>query len=400
VPDATHAENLPRLVPLGLLAAAGFLSVAGARVIDPLIAVIGDEFDASVPAVSRMLASFTLAYGVMQVILGPLADRLGKLRVLLGALLGYVLFTGACAFATNLSALTALRAGAGAASAGLIPCCMAYIGDTVSYDRRQVTLGHFMIGIVLAQTIAGPLGGVFGEFVGWRGVFLLLAAAALTVGALLLARLHRVEDRPVCLQSRGDSAHTLLKSASARLLLLATFAEGALMGGVFPFVGPFLHERFGLSFALAGLVLSGFGLGAFAYVRLAGRLLATMGEAGLVLWGGVLVATMLALGLPFAREMPGVGAVVAIEFGLGLGYFMVHGVMQARATELLPGARSTAVASFVFMLQAGQSVGALCMGEAIARLGYSRAFAADGIAAAVLTALLFGYVREVRAGEA
>ena len=35
---------------------------------------------------------------------------------------------------------------------------------------------------------------------------------------------------------------------------------------------------------------------------------------------------------------------VPVELALGLGFFMLHSVLQARATEMLPQARATAVA--------------------------------------------------------
>src|SRR5690349_12292949 len=102
---ARSTMSLPSL-PLGLLAAAGFLSSAGARIIDPLLAAIAHDFGTSVPAVSVVVAAFTLPYGLCQLVLGPAGDRFGKLRLMLLALLGYALFTGACGLARDLTALT------------------------------------------------------------------------------------------------------------------------------------------------------------------------------------------------------------------------------------------------------------------------------------------------------
>src|SRR5690242_557239 len=136
-------------LPLGLLATAGFLSSAGARIVDPLLAVIARDFGTTVPHVSVVLAAFTLPYGLFQLILGPIGDRFGKLRLMLGALLAYAVITSACALASSLSALTVLRACAGGASAGLIPVCLAYIGDSVPYESRQATLSRFLVGVML-----------------------------------------------------------------------------------------------------------------------------------------------------------------------------------------------------------------------------------------------------------
>ena len=377
-------------IPLGLLAAAGFLSSAGARVVDPLLHAIATDFTVTVPQVSVVIAAFTLPYGLNQLILGPVGDRFGKLRVMLGALVGYALFTGLCALATSLPGLTLMRACAGAASAGLIPVGMAYIGDAVPYEQRQVTLSRFLTGIVLAQTLAGPVGGVFGQYVGWRGVFLVLSGLAVVLSVALARRIRGLPDR----RSRGrmfnpDNYVRMATHPVSRLVLLAAALDGALFVGCFPYIAPYLHEHFGLDYAPAGLILACFGLGAWAYTRTARPMLARLGEGGMVLAGGVLMAA----GLLLSAVGGGWGVFIPVELALGLGFFMLHGVLQARATELLPQARATAVATFACLLFLGQSVGALGVGAVIARFDYPAAFAADAVAILLLTIWLTGIIR-------
>ncbi len=369
-------------LPLGLLAAAAFLSSAGARVVDPLLHAIATDFSVSVPDLWVVIAAFTLPYGLNQLVLGPVGDRFGKLRVMLGALVAYALFTGACALASDLAGLAVLRACAGAASAGLIPVGMAYIGDAVPYDQRQVTLSKFLTGIVLAQTLAGPVGGVFGQYVGWRGVFLVLAALAVLVAAAFAARIRGLPDRRS--PDRMFNPENYLRMArhrTGRLVLLAAVLDGAMFVGCFPYLAPYLHEHFGLSYAQVGLILACFGLGALAYTRLARPLLARLGEGGLALAGGLLMAAALATAVASGRAW----LFIPVELALGLGFFMLHSVLQARATEMLPQARATAVAAFACLLFLGQSVGALLMGAAIARFGYPAAFLLDAGCIVLLT---------------
>jgi len=370
-------------LPLGLLAAAGFLSMASARIMDPLLAVIAADFQVGVPAASIVIAAFTLPYGMNQLVFGPLGDRFGKLRMMMAALAGFVACTALCAAATGLPMLVTTRALAGAMSAGLIPAAMAYIGDAVPYDLRQITISRYMLGNVLGLTLAGPIGGILGERLGWRGVFLVLAAGGTLVSLLLGYRLHALPDR----RTSGPlfSAANYLTLASRplpRLLLLGTMLEGAVTAGAFPFLAPFLHQDFGLSYGAVGLVLSCFGAGAFAYTRLAPVLLPRLAEAGMVLAGGALIV----LCLVAASAMHGWAGFVAVETGLGLGFYLLHGVLQARATELLPNARSSAMASFAFMLFLGQSIGALALAAWIAAAGYRAAFLADA-ALVLVTAL-------------
>lgn len=377
-------------LPLGLLAAAAFLSSAGARIVDPLLHPIATDFSVSVPELWIVIAAFTLPYGLNQLVLGPVGDRFGKLRVMLGALVGYAAFTGACAFATDLGSLSLLRALAGAASAGLIPVGMAYIGDAVPYEQRQVTLSKFLTGIVLAQVLAGPVGGIFGEFIGWRGVFVVLAALAVGVAAALALRIRGLPDR----RSPGrmfkpENYARMATHRTSRLVLLAAALDGAFFVGCFPYLAPYLHEEFGLSYAQVGAILACFGLGAWAYTLTARPLLARLGEGGMVLVGGL----MMAAGLVTAVASPRWWLFVPIELALGLGFFMLHSVLQARATEMLPQARATAVATFACLLFLGQSGGALLVGGAIARFGYPTAFLLNSVCIVALTVWLARILR-------
>jgi predicted MFS family arabinose efflux permease len=358
-------------LPVRLLAAAAFLSAAGARVIDPLLHVIAADFGATVPMVAIIITAFTLPYGLNQLVLGPIGDRYGKLRVLLGALFAYALATSACALAGNLSQLTALRALAGAASGGLIPVALAYIGDAVPYEQRQLTLSRFLTGAVLAQVLAGPIGGIFGEYIGWRGVFVLLSAVAVVVGVCLAWRIGSLPDR------RSDQATfnpgnyaRLLRDPLSRSLLLASLVDGIVLGGSFPFLAPFLREAFDLPYGVIGLVLACFGIGAWIYTRFAGRIIGGLGEPGMIAVGGALMSGGLAAGMLAGRWQVFIG----VELMLGLGFMMLHGVLQARATEMLPQARATAVSSFVVMLFLGQALGALWLGALIAAFDYQIAF--------------------------
>jgi predicted MFS family arabinose efflux permease len=383
ISDATVA------LPLRLLAAAGFLSAAGARVVDPLLSLIARDFSTTVPEMSIIIAAFTLPYGLNQLILGPIGDRYGKLRVMLGALVGYTIFTTACATATGLPSLTVLRACAGASSAGLIPVCLAYIGDAVPYEMRQLTLSRFATGVVMAQIMAGPLGGTIGEFIGWRGVFLLLGACGLVVATTLAFRVGNLPDRRDRRSVTADTYRALLSRPDARLLLIATTIEGALTGGVFPFVAPYLRAHFNLAYAVIGLILACFGLGALLFTRTARFVVPRMDEARLVLAGAALVAAVLA-----ALMLSGSWVVfVPGQVAIGFGYFLMHTVLQSRATELVPEARSTAVSIFVFMLFLGQALGALAFGAAIAAFGYRTSFWGAAVAMVWLGGWLWTLMR-------
>jgi predicted MFS family arabinose efflux permease len=385
-----HPITLPRsggaVMPIGLLALAGFASGSGMRVLDPLLPALAESLEVSVASSSAVIAAFMLPYGLGQIILGPLGDRFGKLRVVCIALLIYGSFVLACSGTESLTGLVVLRAASGLFAGAVIPLSLAYLGDEVPYQDRQATIGRFLTGMVMAQMLTGPASGFIGQHAGWRSSFLVLGVLALAVGATLAWRLGPRLWRRVGQaggQMPGLGAYfALLSRPAGRWLLICAFFDGlCLFGGAFPFVGAFLIEAFGLAAGTAGLVVAGFGLGAFLYTRLARRLIRQFGEPRLVLGGGL----GLALCLTGLAASPAWQVAAAMQFTAGLLFYMFHGVLQARATEAMPEARGTAVSAFALALFLGQTTGSLAFALMLAATGYRAGFAAAAAGVAVLS---------------
>ncbi len=382
------AREIPgAAVPIGLLALAGFASGSGMRLLDPLLPLVADSLHVTVAGASVLIASFMLPYGLGQAVLGPLGDRLGKLRVVCVAVTLYGVFVAACAAAPDMAALVMLRAASGLFAGAVIPLMMAYLGDVVPYSERQATLGRFLTGMVMAQMLTGPISGVIGAHGGWRLSFLVLGLFAVGVGATLAVRfgktLWRTPHAPGQSAVPGPVAYLrLLKRPVGRWLLLSAFFDGlCLFGGAFPYIGAFLIDEFGLDAAGAGLIVAGFGVGAFVYTRFARRLVRRFGEGNLLLLGG----TGVSAGLIGVALAPGWPVAAGMQILIGLTFYMFHGVLQARATEALPEARGAAVSAFALALFLGQGCGALAFGGLLAASGYRLGFAAAAVLTVVVT---------------
>lgn len=373
-------------IPIALFALAGFTTGAGMRMLDPLLPLIAADFGVRVADATALVAGFVLPYGLVQLLAGPLGDRLGKVRIACLAVLLFGLGMVASVLVTGLAGLVALRAWCGCFAGAVIPLLMAHVADSVPYEERQVAISRFLTGMVMAQLLAGPVSGVLAEVAGWRVPFLVLGLLALGVGVVLAVRLGPAlwRDAGDGRAGRGMATYLdLLQKPSGRWLMAVAFLDGLLLfGGAFPFTGSFLIEVFGRNAAEAGLIVAGFGIGAFAYTRAARPLLRRFGERGLLTLGGCGLALLLAA-LSLA---PGWPMVAAVQVALGLAFYMFHGVLQTLSTESLPEARGTAVGAFALALFLGQSAGSLAFGLGLHAIGYRGAFlvAALGVLALAL----------------
>ncbi len=359
-----------RVPGLWLISLAAFCSMASMRVCDPMLVTLSSEFDTSIGEASRVVSAFAVAYGCLQLFYGPLGDRIGKLRVINLAVLGCAVFSALTAMASDLELLVLCRALMGASAAGIIPLCMAWLGDQVSYDRRQETLARLMSATVTGMMAGQWFGGWAAQTLGWRSAFVLLSGLFALSCVLLYVRL-APQRRAAIRQTEGSywqqalSGLGLLRIPRVRWVLMVTAFEGALAFGTLAFVPSQLESHFGLSATLAGGLMALYGIGGLLYSQLARRWLGWFGERGLARLGSLLVAAgLLLLAWSHALMLAALGCLLA-----GLGFYMLHNTLQTQATQMAPHARGSAVTLFACMLFFGQSTGVVVTALTVDRGG-------------------------------
>ena len=365
------------------------------RMFDALLPTLSDDFGVAPTVASIVVTAFTLAYGLFQIVHGPLGDRVGRLRTIAAAMLIACLGSLGSALAPTLTTLTILRFVTGVGAAGIIPVSIAWIGDHTPYESRQATLGSFM-GFSLTGQILGPaLGGALAEWFSWREVFYLLTGAFLVV-AVAIMKIDRAErQHGAHLQTVHGGEHFLrtyaeiLRVPWVRTVLFIVFLEGALFYGTFAYAGAWLKETFDLSYLVIGVMLAGFGIGGLSYTLLVRWLLRRLGEAGFALAAAVVLLAFY-VSLPFAPIWQLVGPLCIVG---GFGFYMLHNTLQTKATEMYPRARGTAISAFALSLFCGQAAGVALFGRVIAAFGYAPSFVTTGVA---LLLLAFFFASDLR----
>jgi len=408
-----------------VLGTAAFIVQADARVIDPLLHAVATHFHTTPPAAAVIISSYALPYGLFQLLYGPIGDRIGKLRVMAACLAVFSLGTFACAFVPNIPVFAILRFLTGVVAAAVIPMSLGYIGDKVPYQDRQIALGRFMSALMIGQIVGSTLGGLFGQYLGWRYVFVVLGVCAIGV-SLLLAREGRrypeqvKPDRPlgralltvpaggllifagivgvfpgvvsVALNMAGalllvvaltTQYGSLLRRPGAPLVLATVMIEGLFVFGGLAYLASSLTDRFGINYAYAGLMVAGFGCGGLTYSVSVKKLVTRIGELGVLLLGGAL----LGVGFVATGLLPAWYWFIPAVVIVGMGYYTMHGTLQTRATELAPEVRATAISLFAFFFFLGQATGPQLLGKVVKSRGYGAAFIVAGVGL-FLTALV------------
>ena len=339
------------------LAAATFASSASLRACDPILPDIAAEFSTTPGDAAKVVTVFGVGYAIAGFTYGFVGDRFGKLRVMAITTILSGLSTLGCALAGSLELLILARIAVALTAAAIIPLAFAWIGDVVPYERRQPVLGRFLSGQISGMVLGQVFAGVIAEHLSWRYVFVLLAALFVTAGIALVLELRSRTPRPV--QTAEASYPTLgkffamMRERWVRIVLAITFLEGMVFFGAYTFVGSYIWARFGLGLDIVGLIVAGFGVGGLIYAAAAARLVAWLGERGLVLWGGVMVA----ISFVIITIAPVPLAIAPATVLAGLSYYMIHNTMQTHATQMAPASRGLAVSTFASCLFLGQASG-------------------------------------------
>lgn len=397
-PAASEASpDTTRTLPLLLLAA--LASMAAQRICDAMLPELAREFDVGLAQAAQTVSVFALAYGLAQLGYGPLGDRFGKLRVLVGAALLCAAGSLAAVWAGGLDALLVTRLVVGLGAAGLIPLSLAWVGDHVPYDQRPVALARIGLGITLGILLGQVAGGLFADGPGWRWGFGAMALLFAGVGLWLSAEVRRQARAGVRAAvavppagGLGRLWREIITGRWSRVVLAVALVNGFIGFGVPAIWAAHLHQVQGLSLSVAGAVAACYGLGGSAYMLLAGPLSARLNETRLAWTGGALVATGYALlGLVPGTLVSPMAAALA-----GFGFFMFHNTLQLNATQMTPHARGTAVSLFACALFVGNAAGAASAAALAPWMGSGAVLAGAGAVFGALGAFFGWAVRALR----
>ena len=366
---------------LWLLGIGGFVSGTTIRVAEPMLPKLAQEFDVTGAGAAIVITAFAFAYGLFQLVHGPMGDRFGKLRTIAIALLLAGAATIACATATSLESLSAYRFLAGMTAGAVIPLSFAFIGDNFPFKLRQSVLGQFISGILIGGVLGPLLGGIFSDWIGWRYTFLLPGVAFLLIGTALAvkARGERVTKNA---QQAGVLAvyWMLIRMPSIRAICAFVALESLFFSGVFAYLGVFMHESYAFSFTVIGLCIAGFGVGGLGYSSTVKWLVSRLGQPLMVAIGG----TVMALVYVSIASVPNGVLMAPLIVVAGYAFNMLHNTLQTFATEMAPGARGAGVAMFAFALFFGQALGVELGGASIESVGFATTFIVCGVGLVLL----------------
>jgi DHA2 family multidrug resistance protein len=142
-------------------------------------------FGATSDQITWVLTSYLVSAAVVMPLTGYLSARLGRRRLLIFSIFGFVISSALCGVSWNLETMVIFRLAQGICGAPLVPLSQAILLDAFPREKHGQALAIFGLGIMVAPVLGPTFGGWLTDTFAWRAVFYI--NVPIGVFALLLA---------------------------------------------------------------------------------------------------------------------------------------------------------------------------------------------------------------------
>ena len=357
----------------------------------PALPAMAADLHAGMAPVQLTMSALIMAFGLAQLVWGPVADRIGRRPVLLGGLALYTAASLGATLAGEVATVVAWRALQGAAMSAVVVCARAMVRDLYEPHEGAMVMARALTGLGLVA-IASPLvAGVLVTAWGWRAAVAGMGVAGAATALFVLLRLPETAParRPESMRFEALWAQwgrTLRHPAFRAWAVLV----GCSYGGIYIFLaasGFVLIGVLGLPPTQAGAVMSTCSIAYVSGTLLCRRWIPRWGLAGAVrraAW--ITTAAGLGLAALAVTDTRSVWAMMVPVWLYALGHGVHNPCGQTGAVAPFPRAAglASALAGFVTALVAF-GIG-LWLGRALD--GTMRPFAIGMATAAGLTVLV------------
>jgi predicted MFS family arabinose efflux permease len=321
----------------------------------PLLPLLRETFHASELEVSFTVSATIFATALTAPIIGMIAERRGRKKVIVPSLFLLAIPTALAATSTTLRALIFWRFAQGLFVPGVIAVMLAYVNEEWAGRGVGRAMSSYVTGTVIGGFLGRFISGVIATHWQWRYSFLVLAVLDLMGAVVVRAWLPPAKNfvRAEHLQQVLDHAREHLRNPR----LLANFGMGAT--ALFALVGCFTYANFYL--AAAPFHLNSAQLGSIFIFYLLGVVITPQSGRFLDRFGfrhtTVVYCAMMIAGLllTLVKSLPVVIAGLAI---FSSGVFVAQAAATVQTGAIAGRARSSAAGLYIAFYYLGGSLGA------------------------------------------
>jgi len=184
-PEPPRFQPKPSMALVIAVVLTAILEVLDITIVSVAIPHMLGTFGATSDQITWVLTSYLVSAAVVMPLTGYLSARLGRRRLLIVSIVGFVVTSALCGVSWNLGSMVAFRLLQGICGAPLVPLSQAILLDAFPREKHGQALAIFGLGIMVAPVLGPTFGGWLTDTFVWRAVFYI--NVPIGVFALLLA---------------------------------------------------------------------------------------------------------------------------------------------------------------------------------------------------------------------
>ncbi|GAB7333003.1 hypothetical protein MBLNU13_g04698t1 [Cladosporium sp. NU13] len=202
---------------IGVLSALTLLTPLGSSFFAPGVPRVMQDFNSSSEITATFVVSvYLLGFAFGPILIAPLSELYGRLYIYHACNLGYLVFTIACAVATNMEMLIVFRFFAGCWGVAPVTIGGGTVADLMRPEERGLAMSLWAMGALFGPILGPVCGGFLSAAYGWRWIFWVLAIAIAVVSLTALFTINETYA-PVLLarktaRLRKESSNAALRS--------------------------------------------------------------------------------------------------------------------------------------------------------------------------------------------
>lgn len=373
-----------------MLAAVSFLVGTSEFMIAGILDKIASDIGVSVAAAGQLITVFSLAYGFGTPFLMAAAAKIDRKRLMLGALVVFIVGNAAAFVLPGFGALIVSRIIVALSSGVFVVTALTVASKLAPPDKQGSAIATVVMGFSTALIVGVPLGRIVASVADWQEVFGGIGALGAFALLLIATTIPRTDgEQPVPLRRQL----AMLKDPRLVIALAITFFWIGGYSVAYTYISPFLLQVTGMGEQTVSIALLAFGVASLIGSKLGGFSTDKWGYRP-TLVGGMLLHAVWLLAISFAAHSP------ALMFPLlmlwSFSAWSSGPTQQFHLIALAPEASSIMLSLnssvLQFAMAAGAGVGgAIVEGSSLTMVTWLGAAGVVGAAALAMAA--FGYFR-------
>ncbi|MDR6879497.1 MFS transporter [Bacillus sp. 3255] len=329
-----------------------FLTATSELVVAGILQVLAKDLNISIAFAGQLITAYSLAFAIGTPLLVSLTSRMGRKKVLIGALAAFIMGCLLSFLSSDIFTLIVSRLILGVSSGVYIVAAFGVAAKIAPPEKIGSAISTIVLGFSSAMILGVPIGIAVTNWLNWQVIFLMLGLVSLLITFVIYRLLPEIDgDAPMSFRQQFK----VLGNAVIVSGLFLTFFRESGNSVLFTYLTPFMQDILQLKASNISIVMLVFGISGAVGTRLGGYGIDRWGAARIIAFSTIMHVVVLAL-LPLLAGSTLIGLLLILVMMVSL--FMAGPATQTYFIQQAPQSSSLVLSLNTSIVHLGLATGA------------------------------------------